>query len=71
MFHEEWCAKNTKAEISPPACHHNQSDFDASQVLLSNVMTTAPFAEGQFIISMKGEKKKKAKGTTYRQLFLR
>lgn len=53
-----------KVWTSPPACHQNQSDFDASQVLLSNAMTATPFAEGQFIICTKGEKK--AKGTKYR-----
>lgn len=53
----------------PLSCPHltsTQADFSASQVLLSNVMTTIPFAEDPLIISIK----KEAKRLKTRQLVL-
>lgn len=49
-----------------PHLTSTQPNFNANQVLLSNVMTTIPFAEDPLIII----RKKEAKGLKPRQLFL-
>lgn len=49
-----------------PHLTSTQPNFNASQVLLSNVMTTIPFAEDPLIII----RKKEAKELKPRQLFL-
>lgn len=62
MFsYEKWCT-----HLSCPHLTSTQPDFNASQVLLRNVMTTIPFAEDPLIISIK----KEAERLKHRQLFL-